>query len=315
MSNKLAGLLTAIFIFATAFAASLLASGCGGEVPGPDNDSAGFSVGGGIGTKPIVLPAPALIEWQFDACITQDQRDGLIQALQQMHAWAMPELSPSVGLSVCGTDGMERGALFAANTNATGRNITVSRIAINVVQRHYAFMLTRHLLDVVGAAEYAKLQSKLTLRFDDGGYASATGRYQITGWQMQAAPDPKFPPTHVLLHVLDTQTQKTADIDSPGWIGLTCCAQIPGLLLANQKLPQVSPASSTDPFVQIVINAANKYVQRYSLTLATFAPYSSATYALNFGACPSLAGWPLPFDLVIIDGAGDITGAGGEQIM
>lgn len=299
MSNKLAGLLTAIFIFATALAASLLASGCGGEVPEPADDSEGFII------NPI-KPAPALVEWQFDVCLTPDQRAGLIAALQQIHTNELPELTPSVGLSVCSTtDGQERGALFAINTNVTGRSVTVSSLAIRPVQRRYAFAITKNAYNAVAAYVF----SPMPKRFDDNGLPATNGRYLLSGWSETSTPQlATLTYTTEALHILDTQTQKTVDLDY--WVS-TYIDQS-GRLATGTFVPQVSPQSSTDPFVQTVINAAFLYKQK---TLYPFQPARSTAKALDFASAPSLKGWPLPFDLLTLDAAGGLIASGGETIM
>ena len=58
----------------------------------------------------------------------------------------------------------------------------------------------------------------------------------------------------------------------------------------------MSPPSSTDPYVQTVINAAFAYKQK---TLYPFQPARATAKALDFASAPSLKGWPLPFDLLL----------------
>jgi hypothetical protein len=307
MSNKLASLLTVIFIFATAFVAGLLSSGCGGAVPGPDDDTSGFSaVGGGTGYKPIVFPAPALVEWQFDACLTPNQRNGLIAALQQVHASELAELTPSVGLSVCSSvDGQERGGLFFTNTSAAGRNLTVSSLAIRPVQRRYAFAINKTAYNAVAAHLFAGMPK----RFDANGVPTTNGRYLLSGWsETHDGASANWVSTAEALHFVDTQTQMTADLDED----VPTTLDQWGALEAGGFPPAVSPSSSNDPFEQTVINAVDAIRQK---TQYIFEPARYTIMALDFAAAPSLKGWLLPFDLLTVDATGGVIASGGETIM
>jgi hypothetical protein len=310
MSNKLAGLLTAIFIFATAFAASLLASGCSGEVGGPDEDPAGFAFNPGriVGptpVKPVLLPAPAYVMWQFDYCLTQNERDGLILALQDLHK-KVPALLPSVGQSQCGTDGQERGALFATDTLPAARSLTVNAVAIRPIQRKYAFAIGPKSFDHEAATEFAHLPHY----FDDAGQtAYSSGRYQITGYtQTFNQAGPNYIRVDNTLHVLDPQRQVGVDLT----FGSAMSLWAPGYLTVATGGHTVSPASSMDPFVQSVINATNTLG---SISIWFTPSAEVGNNAVDVRSAPSLKGWPMPFDLLFLDADGNVVVAGGEQIM
>src|SRR5690242_12037640 len=102
---------------------SLTLAGCGGQLGDDPGDTAGFLV------HPV-QPAPAYIEWQFDNCLSEDQRLGLAQALQQLHAQNLPEITPEVGYSNCDGDGQERGGLFPYGTSQASAELTRAAIAI-----------------------------------------------------------------------------------------------------------------------------------------------------------------------------------------
>jgi hypothetical protein len=307
MQGKLASILLGTVLVATAVAASLLAAGCSGELGAPADDTADL-------IRNPIRPAPAYIEWQFDSCLTPDQRIGLPQALQQVHAQTLPEITPSVAFSSCDSDGQERGGLFPYGTSQASAELTRAAIAIRVVQRHYAFAITGRALAVIAAKDWAQVSPSLVLRWNDSGAADPNGRYQIAGNQVVVSQGPWFVEADTLVHVVDHQTQLTVDIDWQGFV--TTHWPGGGQLTATEHAPTLSPASSTDPFEQTLINSVSSWITVHAQALDKFLPVQKAgNGALDFSLAPSLKGWPLPFDLMIASPGGDVIAAGGDEIM
>ena len=291
------------------FALVLAAAGCGGQL---DNHNSDDGAEGEAFGRPIpVRPAPALIEWQFNGCLTPDQRVGLIAALQQIDQQAVPGLLPSTGESVCGGDGDERGALFRTTSSEAGRQRTLALLSIRPVQRSYTFAITANAIAVTTNEWYQWLENVSGVtRFDDSGKVTPNGRYSVSGYAIHV---PSPGEVDLLAHVVDTTNGKTADL-----LRATPLAVRGSGELEDGSQPwRVSPALSNDPLVQTILNAAGPYLaaNQANWELYWAAPVSRAIDALHFAWAPSLKGWPMPFDLLSADAAGTIYASGGDLIM
>jgi hypothetical protein len=282
---------------------TLVFAGCGGQF-----DDGGDSADA---IKRIAPPAPTYVAWQFLSCLTADQRIGLVAALQQIHQQEVPELLPSVGESVCGTDGQERGALFPSTTSEAGRQRTLAILSIRPLSSSYTFMISTTAMNAVANNQWSRYIIPSLRRFDDAGVASASGRYQVSNYEVDVATSLA---TAAKLHVVDTQTQLAVDLVRAGTLYVPSWLSHAGQVTQNWQNWVVSPSSSSDPLVQTIINAAEKYLNAAAGNVDSFNPIDEALDALDFPKAPSLKGWALPFDSVTVDAAGDVYGSGGTLI-
>jgi hypothetical protein len=238
-------------------------------------------------------------------CLDDDHRKGLILALQQLAAghYALTRVAQSVGQSTC-TDDEEYGGLFDPSTTAYQRSQRLADISMRSPARAYAFMIS--------AAELADVASRdiafwrIDQRFDDNGLVTPTGRYEVTGWSSGIwVNNSQFEQRY---RVVDHTDNKSVDFMNHGYFTLQN-----GTVSDWQSGFWVNPSSTSDPLLQTIANAAQKYLSTTGgHTINIVDPTFDALQAIDLAQAPSLSGWPMPFAYVVGDSAGDIVAQGGS---
>jgi hypothetical protein len=273
----------------------LLLSGCGGGAPDGEIDSAYR-----------LPPARPLVTWQMNSCLDADHRVGLIAAIK-LAAARNPQtsLQNTVGDSRCiATE--ERGALFSPRDRGD-RGRALANIAIRPSTRPFAFGAMTPLIDSTMSVEWS-WRAGYTKRFDDAGTFTASGRYEITGYDVPVDQRP-----NTILHVVDHTNDHTVDVVTSFYLGLS-----QGALNCNAAWPQpyvsVSPPVSSNPLLQTIINATNNalpYIRDHLLPFGA----CTALAAVDVASQPSLKGWPLQFEDSYVDDAGNEIGVGGTLLI
>ncbi len=283
--------------------ATLAAAACDGSISGdPGIDEAAI-------LQKTTPPAPPYVAWQFQGCLDVDHRNGLIAALQAVNAhwFAGSAAAQTASLSLC-INGDERGGLFASGSSDAGRRATLANLSIRPTSRAYTFMIGSRQIAIVGAYQWRTFGGPLT--FDDNGIAGPNQRYQFTGYEMTIT---QFTPpiAEYRYGVYDTQTGKANGIVYLDSLFITGA----GTLARHVETPQTSPLSSSDPYVQTVINASENFIATPTgIDHTSIIPLYDSTISIDFDLAPSLKGWPMPFDLVRMDSSGNLLASGGDLI-
>jgi hypothetical protein len=254
---------------------SLFVVGCAGQVDDGAQTEAGLArrPPGSVTTLVAAFPD---ISWQFYSCITEDQRTGLILAMQDLLTRdddLAAVMQGAIGESLC-INGEERGGLFRPSTFGD-RNKGLASIAIRAPAKRYAFSAGDSLMQDIAAREAARYP-----RFDAHGLASAQGRFAVLSITAHAGQG-------TTVNVVDTTNNRTAQLPT-----------VPHLAAAGSYINCIEyllPAfPSSDPLVQTVVNAGNLYFSNlgdFASQKEFLSPTCVAAFALDVPEQPSLIGW------------------------
>ena len=251
-------------------------------------------------------PATPLIAWQFNYCLDDDHRNGLIAAIKH-HETIRVDLqwlsSNTVGDSRC-IASEERGALFATSDRGD-HGKALAYLNIRPPAKPFAFAATTAAINDIASVEWPWVLQWGTQRFDDNGRITPTGRYELVTYDLPIAERPQSKTV-----VLDHQTNHSIELYQSRTV-----ANNNGYLLCASGSWTTDPPISSNPLVQTVINATTNALPNIIPRLTNLEAGCGGLIAISVSLEPSLKGWPLGFDDWYADAYGNEIGVGGGTLI